>query len=101
MNAQVIALFYSHLSFAFASVTVCHCMFDASSAPPRFSGLMWSITHPGHAPLERPVDGHGCDFLKSRLARALRRLVRWWLWWTLPPPANASVGPSSKTDNIA
>ena len=35
---------HSHLSFAFASARVCHCMFDGRSAPPRFSGLMWSTT---------------------------------------------------------
>ena len=35
---------HSHLSFAFASATVCHCMFDGSSAPPRFSGIIWSTT---------------------------------------------------------
>jgi hypothetical protein len=35
---------YSHLSFSFAASTVCHSMFDGSSAPPSFSGFTWSIT---------------------------------------------------------
>jgi len=35
---------YSHLSFAFASDSVCHCMLLGESAPPCFSALMWSMT---------------------------------------------------------
>ena len=34
----------SHLSFALASPTVCHCMLLGSSAPPQARGLTWSIT---------------------------------------------------------
>jgi len=30
---------YSTLSFAFASASVCHCMFEGSSGPPRLSGI--------------------------------------------------------------
>ena len=35
---------HSILSLAFAASTVCHCMFDGASRPPRFNGMMWSIT---------------------------------------------------------
>jgi len=38
---------YSHLSLAFASATVCHCIFEGLSGPPRLSGMMWSTTYPG------------------------------------------------------
>ncbi len=31
--------FLSHLSFAFASAFVCHCMLDGESAPPLASGI--------------------------------------------------------------
>ncbi len=34
----------SVLSLAFASAIVCHCMLLVSSAPPHFSGTMWSTT---------------------------------------------------------
>ena len=30
---------YSHLSFSFDSSTVCHCIFDGASMPPRFKGM--------------------------------------------------------------
>jgi hypothetical protein len=36
--------FRSQLSFAFASVVVCHCMLDGASAPQQASGQMWSTT---------------------------------------------------------
>ena len=35
---------HSTLSFCFAASFVCHRMFDGVSAPPRFSGLTWSMT---------------------------------------------------------
>lgn len=31
---------HSHLSFAFPSATVCHCILDGASAPPRFNATM-------------------------------------------------------------
>jgi hypothetical protein len=34
----------SVLSFALASATVCHCMFDGVSGPPQARGLKWSMT---------------------------------------------------------
>ena len=63
---------HSHVSFCFAASTVCHCMFDGASAPPRFSGTTWSITYPGHAPERWPVDGHGWALLKESFAASLR-----------------------------
>jgi hypothetical protein len=33
------------------------------------------VTYPGHAPEVLPVDGHGCDRWKSRLAVALRLIL--------------------------
>ncbi len=35
---------HSHLSLAFASVMVCHCMLLGLSGPPRFSAMIWSTT---------------------------------------------------------
>ena len=35
---------YSQRSLAFAASFVCHCILPGASAPPRFSGLMWSMT---------------------------------------------------------
>ncbi len=34
---------YSTRSFAFASSTVCHCMFAGVSGPPRFRAITWSM----------------------------------------------------------
>ena len=64
---------YSILSLALAASTVCHCMLEAASGPPRFSATTWSITYPGQVPLERPVDGHGFSSLNVAFAAALRR----------------------------
>lgn len=47
-------------------------MLLGESAPPRLSGMGWSITYPGHAPLLRRVDGHGLDRLKESLVAVLR-----------------------------
>jgi hypothetical protein len=40
----------SYRSFAFASSTVCHCMFSGVSGPPHARGIMWSTTYPGRPP---------------------------------------------------
>ena len=63
---------YSDWSLAFAASFVCHCMLLGASAPPRFSGVIWSITYPGQAPEVRPVDGHGFERSKVCLAVRLR-----------------------------
>jgi hypothetical protein len=62
----------SHLSFALPSAIVCHCVLNGASAPPHSSGLMWSITYGGQAPLGIPVDGQGCSRLNAFLAAVLR-----------------------------
>ena len=67
--------FLSHLSFAFPSATVCHCIFSGLSAPPQANGLMWSITKPLQGPLAAPVAGHGCCCLNATLA-LWERLIR-------------------------
>ena len=36
--------FLSVLSLIVASATVCHCIFEGTSAPPHSSGTMWSTT---------------------------------------------------------
>jgi hypothetical protein len=46
----------SHTSFAFASATVCHCIFETASGSLHFSG---SFRYPRRAPLVFPVDGAG------------------------------------------
>ena len=69
---------YSILSFAFAAAVVCHCMLPGSSAPPRFSGRMWSTTYPGQAPERFPVEGQGWDRRNAVRAAGLR-LIRPWL----------------------
>ena len=65
---------YSILSFAFASAVVCHCMLPGTSAPPRFNGLMWSTTNPGHAPEVLPVAGQGLLAWNALLASGLRAI---------------------------
>src|SRR4029077_260259 len=59
--------FVSHLSFALASRIVCHCRLETASGAPQASGKTWSLTYPGHAPLVRPVTGHGRVSWNSRL----------------------------------
>ena len=41
-NRGFLQPFRSHLSLAFASATVCHCMSEGSSPPPQANGLMRS-----------------------------------------------------------
>src|SRR5262245_88253 len=64
----------SHLSFAFAAAVVCHCMLEGESGPPQASGLIWSTTYPGHAPLVFPVEGQGCDVSNECFAEVLRAI---------------------------
>ena len=73
---------YSHRSFRFASSKVCHCMLLGASGPPRLSGVIWSMTYPGHDPVDEPVDGHGFDFLKSFLACGERAILPLASRWT-------------------
>jgi hypothetical protein len=63
--------FLSHLSLAFASAVVCHCMLDGTSAPPSANARRWSITYPGQLPLDLPVDGQGFCRSNCRLASRL------------------------------
>jgi hypothetical protein len=67
-------------------------MFDGESAPPRFNGVTWSITYPGHAPVDFPVERQGRDVLNSLFACWLRAIrpslsrgtAAAWLLWCLP-----------------
>ena len=52
-------------------------MLPGASAPPRFRGCTWSITYPGHAPDFLPVEGQGCECLKSSFAFMLRAVFPW------------------------
>lgn len=61
---------FSALSLILASSFDCHCILWAASSPPAQIGMMWSITQPGHAPYDKPVEGQGCKCLKSALALA-------------------------------
>jgi hypothetical protein len=51
------------------SATAC---FSGASAPPHASGITWSITNPGQAPVLEPVDGHGCSRLNPARAAGER-----------------------------
>jgi hypothetical protein len=63
--------FLSHLSLAFASAVVCHCILDGSSAPPSANAFVWSMTNPGQLPVDLPVDGQGFCRSNCRLASRL------------------------------
>lgn len=45
-----------------------HCMLPTASQPPQASGMTWSTSQPGHAPVVRWVDGHACSRRNSALA---------------------------------
>src|ERR1022692_1651382 len=49
-------------------------MLPGASAPPRFNGLMWSTTNPGHAPEVLPVAGQGWPARNALLAAGLRAI---------------------------
>src|ERR1017187_3393099 len=49
-------------------------MLPGASAPPRFNGLMWSTTNPGHAPEVLPVAGQGLLAWNAPLAAGLRAI---------------------------
>lgn len=57
---------HSHLSFAFAAATVCHCKLEGLSGPPLQRATRWSAIHPGQPPYFFPVEGHGCIRMNSR-----------------------------------
>src|ERR1035441_10669807 len=50
-------------------------MLSGASAPPRFNGLMWSTTNPGHAPEVLPVAGQGWTAWNARLVAGLRAFL--------------------------
>src|ERR1035438_9439330 len=49
-------------------------MLPGASAPPRFNGLMWATTNPGHAPEVLPVAGQGWTAWNALLAAGLRAI---------------------------
>src|ERR1022692_3987738 len=49
-------------------------MLPGASAPPRFNGLMWSTTNPGHAPEVLPVAGQGWPAWNALRAAGLRAI---------------------------
>jgi hypothetical protein len=51
-----------------------HDRFTTASQPPHANGIVWSIAQPGHAPLVRPVAGHGWA-RRNAESTSLRRLI--------------------------
>jgi hypothetical protein len=65
----------SHASFALASATVCHCMFDTASGPPQASGTMWSFQYPGQAPIVLSLLGERQHYIVDEITNGVVGLV--------------------------
>ncbi len=72
MGIRAIFSSYSALSLAIAASFVCHCILLGESAPPRFSGVTWSTTYPGHRPEVFPVEGQGTECTNACFAVGCR-----------------------------
>ena len=79
----------SHLSLAFASATVCHCMSEGSSLPPQASSLMRSCNCPHPFPVvDFPcLQGFACHMAEVTVKKLLAAL-----WLSLALAATPSLG---------